>query len=641
MKKYIKLLFIIFCSSLALASPAIKEKDNLKLTGNFKKDTSSINQLLKLSFDFSIKNSEVSLRYAYQALELSEELGYNTGNIKAERYIGLNFASQGAYAEALNHLYHALSITEDTHNLDEKISVLNDIGEANMNFGEYKKAINYYHHSLELIHDPNHSQYYSLIISNLSNAYIKLGNDKESERLARQAIQLAKKENDDLLEGDAYRTLGQINLFRKNYSLAETYFKISLSLYDSQKDEYNRMSILDGLGDVYMQSEMPHKALQYYEQIFKFISVFKFNKIVVTSYLKASRADSQMGKYAKALVEYHKYVQLKDSTESVEKSVQLNNILSTGDLNIKQKHIDDLIHEKEKQTINLKFENGIVLFLSILLPLIILLSMVLLYNYNQKKSINEKLTKQKEELQALNSIKDRLFSIISHDLRSPLANLEAILRLMEGGDLSQDEVVMLSGQLTQNVQETSSMLDNLLQWSKSQMKGTLPKSEIINLSALAAEVVRFFQGQAEKKAIEIKVIYSENLSTIADKEMIRLVLRNLVANAIKFTPTGGTITISLKSDKSEIIGSVSDTGIGMEENTLTNLFSVESITTPGTLNEKGTGLGLILCKEFLERNQGQIWAESTLGKGSVFNFKLPLVDRSRLQESGKLRHNFI
>lgn len=604
-----------------------------KISGNYKKDEAKVKLYLKLSSDFLNRSSEQSLRYAFEALDLATQLEDEVSRARAERYIGEDYVSKGNFPEALKHLISALEIAENNSDDIEIGSVYNELGEFYKNFDQYKKAIDNYTKAADIFTRKRDQRNYTVVLSNMADVYQRMGNISKAFELARQALKIARKNNDTLLLGDNYKTLGGIYLNREEYDSSRSNFDRAYLYFKLGNDEESRLIILQNIGNIYLKLQDPIKALNCFQNVLNQAEKARYLKLVTSSYQKLSEVDSMTGNYPRALNNYKKFVQLNDSAESVEKALEISQITDHRDLEQKQKNIEELTVERDKQAINIRFKNSIVLFFSVLLPLIVFLALFLLYNYNQKRKINLQLSEQKEELLTLNTVKDRLFSIISHDLRSPLANLEAILRLMESGDLSNEEVMMLSSQLTHNLQETSYMLDNLLQWSKSQMRGILPKKELINVPELCREVAGFFNSQADKKAIDIRVSKADVLTTMADKEMIKLVIRNLVANAIKFSPSGGKIGIGVNMEKGMIFVSVTDSGIGMSEEILKTLFTLEGIIATGTQNEKGTGLGLLLCKDFIELNEGRIWVESQIGKGSTFIFNLPVIVKPSLQEA--------
>lgn len=235
---------------------------------------------------------------------------------------------------------------------------------------------------------------------------------------------------------------------------------------------------------------------------------------------------------------------------------------------------------------------------------------------------NSKLKIVAGELSDANKTKDKLFSIISHDLRSPLANLHSILKLMHSGDVSETEFRTLLADLTNQTVLTNELLENLLSWSRSNMKGTVIKPEVFSIAEMADGIIRLHGNNARAKRITISNNLKAEHLVQADNGMIALVLRNLLSNAIKFSKEDGLVELSSKSENGEVKINVHDSGQGVPEEKIAFLFTDINYTTPGTAGEKGTGLGLILCKEFVEANGGRISVESKENGGSVFSFTL-------------------
>ena len=231
--------------------------------------------------------------------------------------------------------------------------------------------------------------------------------------------------------------------------------------------------------------------------------------------------------------------------------------------------------------------------------------------------------KQKEELAELNNLKSKLFSVISHDLRTPLYGLRNLFKSVEQYDLPAEEIKVLIPDVVKDLHYTTDLMENLLQWAKSQMKGEALSPQLIEMNKLIQDVQQVVRLQAENKQVYLKTKAEKPVYIYADKEMIEVVLRNLISNAIKFTPKEGEVVIDVKEDEELIEVLVSDTGTGMSEEAKNKLFGDEHFTTKGTSNESGTGLGLMICKEFLKKNGGNIHVESVLGKGSTFAFTLP------------------
>ncbi|MES2731085.1 MAG: sensor histidine kinase [Bacteroidota bacterium] len=237
----------------------------------------------------------------------------------------------------------------------------------------------------------------------------------------------------------------------------------------------------------------------------------------------------------------------------------------------------------------------------------------------------QEISKQKEELEVLNATKDKFFSIVAHDLKGPLNSMTGFFDLLanHAGMLSAEETQKIAKNLSQSVENTTRLTDNLLTWAMAQMNTLKHQPKAISLSKIIVEKSALFKESADKKQIALQTEIQPGLGIFADENHIRFVLRNLISNALKFTKPAGTITISAIFDNETVKVSVSDDGVGMDEEVLNKIFQIESkYTSEGTSGEKGTGLGLLLCKEFVERNNGKLWATSLPGKGSTFTFSM-------------------
>lgn len=237
-------------------------------------------------------------------------------------------------------------------------------------------------------------------------------------------------------------------------------------------------------------------------------------------------------------------------------------------------------------------------------------------------------TKQKEtekQLQELIRTKDKLFSIIAHDLRGPLANFFPVLDLLTSGmELDETTKNGFLNELKEASENTFNLLENLLQWSRSQTNTIKINPTNVVINDLIEVNVQLFSSYAKLKAIRVIVKADENLTAFVDKETINLIIRNLLSNAIKFTDQNGTITISAYYEGRQAVVEIRDNGVGMKKEVVQNLFKSASFeSTYGTANEKGSGIGLVLCRDFIEKNGGEIRAESTPGQGSRFIFTMP------------------
>ncbi|AXT63404.1 hybrid sensor histidine kinase/response regulator [Aquimarina sp. AD10] len=237
------------------------------------------------------------------------------------------------------------------------------------------------------------------------------------------------------------------------------------------------------------------------------------------------------------------------------------------------------------------------------------------------------ISKQHEELQKLNMLKDRIFSIISHDVRAPLATLDGLLEIFSDEEIQLDEKELIGyvGTVKTELNSIQSLMDNLLYWAKSQLANREMSKTDVNINEVTQEISELFHDKIVKKSLDFYNHANSNTTIYGDKNVISFVIRNLFANAIKFTPIGGRITVDLKVIEDSVVISVIDTGVGMDKEVLDSIFDEDMVSTQkGTSGEVGTGLGLMLCKELIEQNKGSLSVKSEIGKGSTFSFTIPI-----------------
>jgi len=244
----------------------------------------------------------------------------------------------------------------------------------------------------------------------------------------------------------------------------------------------------------------------------------------------------------------------------------------------------------------------------------------------QRKEISRKaglLESQAMELRQLNGIKDKLFSVIAHDMKTPIYALKNLFQHIQKSDLPAEEIKMLVPEIVNDLNITAELMENLLHWSKSQMRQAKTSPKLLELSELTETVLQILRLPANTKQICLENCMNNGIYVLADPDMIQLVLRNLVSNAIKFTPMEGRVRIGATELKSRIEVFVEDNGNGISGEMLKRIKQNQFFSTRGTSNEAGTGIGLMLCKEFISRHGGEMQIESKPGSGSIFRFTLP------------------
>lgn len=246
--------------------------------------------------------------------------------------------------------------------------------------------------------------------------------------------------------------------------------------------------------------------------------------------------------------------------------------------------------------------------------------------YHIRQQLERKNAELRKKNDELSNLKDRLFSVIAHDLRGPISSLRSILEMISHGHISDQEFKDLSAQLYKRVDLTYKLLDNLLNWSKLQMKSFTVAFKKTSLDRIVQECVDLIKEDAQKKNITIETLFDEDYLLSTEPEMLKAVIRNLLTNAVKFTPEHRKISIIIKGENDTLKIQVKDEGTGISEENMKKLFRIDqAFTTPGTNKEKGSGMGLIISNDFVKKMGGELLVESIPDQGSTFTVILPEV----------------
>ncbi len=377
-------------------------------------------------------------------------------------------------------------------------------------------------------------------------------------------------------------------------------------------------------------------------------------ELMVKNYNMLIAIDSATNNFQMAFKHQKEKEKITSELYSEKKEKILQEMRDRYDTDELQKQIAEAEYKNIEIDTKIKRRNQIVLLLTGFVILLCGMGLIQTYRYRQKKLYIKKLSSENEEniihlsmllrqvdeysnesqqliqtkatLEKSNLVKDKLLSVISHDLRSPMSSLQALLNLFNTNNIARKDLVDFFGKLLSRVENTSTMLENLLHWSQYQLSGLEPIFENVDMQQVIDDSINFYRMQAEQKHIVIDNSLKTSVHVHADVEMLKIILRNLISNALKFTYIGGVITIKALTKEGFVIVSVKDTGMGISPENQAKMFAMANFTTPGTEKEKGTGLGLMLCKDFVEHNQGKIWLDSKVGVGSTFYFSVPLAE---------------
>ncbi|MBC6113063.1 tetratricopeptide repeat-containing sensor histidine kinase [Pedobacter sp. CCM 8938] len=312
------------------------------------------------------------------------------------------------------------------------------------------------------------------------------------------------------------------------------------------------------------------------------------------------------------LTKKHELENAKKLQKSDSISAQLQSIISNKKISTQEQQI--------------KFDWKVKIFLTVGITLVLLTAVIIFFNQRKTTRLNKIINKQKRELEQLSRVKDRIFSVVSHDMRTPVNSLISFIQMLEEGNIEQDKLNRYAASLKNNLTYTSTMMENLLNWAASQMQGFNPYLEELNVQETTTEVINTLKQHALQKNISVNNHIEEGTFCKADSNMLSLVLRNLISNAIKFTPNEGSVTINAVTVNDELHINVSDTGVGMSPAQISHFnkpgYLGSGVSTLGTNKEKGTGLGLLLCRTFISLMDGEISVNADYKSGSQFVISL-------------------
>lgn len=456
----------------------------------------------------------------------------------------------------------------------------------------------------------------------------KNGNYKMAISLFNKVIQLATAIKDTAWIGIASGNKGMVYYHMGRYDSALIHLKGDIEYSLKAKEYGSACNAMVALGELYETIyQQPDSAVKYFTLAKKMIrngnpqQILRVNHDLYRYYVKKRDFEN-------ALRHYEQYIYLKDSLGPLMTAQRIQELEKQFKMQKKDREIEILAKENE---IRRKQSQQTRIISVVLVVFIIMLSIMLYLIYRARKQERHarlQISRQSEELKRLNEIKDSIFSILSHDMRSPIAALKSLLDMWDEGLINENEYDTIKEKIKNQLFNLNIVLDNILQWSKSQIQGTDIHDEIVfPLHEIVMRNVRLFELQARNKNIHIHVEVNEHLKTKADKNKIDIVVRNLLSNAIKFSRSGGVINVHAKQDNGTIVVAFQDTGVGISSDIRDKLFEIRGVSRQhGTAGEGGTGLGLWLCKRYIEQNKGTIYFESASGKGSIFYIKLPVAN---------------
>ncbi len=583
-----------------------------------------------------------SIDYSLQAEAIyMEDSASNAERLAAiHNNLGIAYAQKGLYKTALRYLLYCVRHDKATDNTRALASLYANLGNLYENIKEYDQSLHYLELSLSMSREVNSPYDIANALSNMGNLLISIRQHQLAKGYLAEALVLNQQNKDKEGRGFNHNNLARAYLALGLVDSAQYHANAAITIRKQLGDVLNVSTSYHTLFDVLLNKKAYTQAKEVLRQSASNLAGFSAAPAQAWElYQRKYRLDSAQGNYKSALTNYLQYIAIRDSVYSDESTHEIARLEAQYEYDLKAERLVAKQEVRlEQEAAALERQQLLTIGIAVVLVLVLLVAAVIFVHRQKLKTANnelqernyevnqqkEELTAQADELQRLHHLKDKLFSVISHDVRAPMADLSAFLTMLEGESLTQARVNELIPGLTRQFDHTLSLIDNLLQWARSQMTGLQIRPDYVDFTDIAEAVSGLFTRRADDKGVLLRNLMVFPAIVFADADMVQLVLRNLVANALKFTSQGGQVNISALREGDFLEVQVSDTGKGMNEGEMQELFGNKGYSTPGTDQEKGTGLGLLLSKEFIEKNGGAIKAESKPGRGSTFSFTIPL-----------------
>jgi signal transduction histidine kinase/Tfp pilus assembly protein PilF len=563
--------------------------------------------------------------------------------------LGVNYRRIDNDSKAMQHHLRALDLAVALKDLRNQSTALNSIGIILTYQAKYNEALKHFEKALAI--EENRNNYRGIAINHNTIAWTKSlqGKHQEAIEYYSEAIEINRKAGDELGIAICSSDLGKEYQILGEYDKALEHFRRAQRIFTRLNDTRNLAYTHFYLGELYFNLERYSMAVKFIDQALQAAKATENIRLQKDCMEKLAKVYFEVGYFSNAYANLSEAYKLKDKIYDEQSKAILEE--TEARYNLRKTREEMKLLEKNNRLIQETISRQRILLLLFAALIVVVIGFLYLIVLSRRKiklsqlnlqrqnfSIEkqrDQIEKQKKELESnkkqleeMNATKDKFFSIIAHDLRNPFNALLSLTGIMleEYDDLSSQELKEMLGLINESADKGYSLLENLLVWSRTQLDGIRLNPNVFSLKKLCDEVIDETILSAKNKEIRIRNLVSEDHHALADRNMIAAVVRNLVSNSVKYTPDEGLIELYSSSDKDKCTLCVKDNGVGIPEEDIDKLFKIESnFTRKGTKNEKGSGLGLILAKEFTEKNSGSISVQSSKGQGSVFCITLPIL----------------
>jgi signal transduction histidine kinase len=642
--------FLILWTSMSSVFPQQSIPDSLrKVISETKDDSLKASLYYNLSRHYYPYDQDSAILYAENSIDFAEKSGTMKMKGNALNIMGVANLIKSDYEAALKSHLEALKIREALNDTLGMLESNLNLGNIHYRSGELDIAADLYRKALDFALKINNVKGQGLLYNNLGSYHRDRWRSDEQQEdydlamdYLQKSLSIKEQLKDDSGSVNTLTQLGELANEKGDYQNGYSFLTRALAISESSKDLENKMTVLGELSAYYVKINDGAKAMSFGMQAFEIAQKMDSKFYISSISDKLIQASLAQNDYKKA---YEYLVIKKESDEALfneGRQKARDELLIQYETEKKELENKQLIQGQEFLDLSIQRRNELLFGSSILLVFFIAMAWVQLNNNKKIKSAHRELeeshelvTQQNSQIQSqadhlnstnlaltqANKFRDKIFSVISHDLRAPFSSLQGTIDLWEQKMLNQDELDQIMSLISRDTQSASLMLNNLLIWAKTQMGSDEVSLSRFKLKSIVNENTDLFRHLLLRKNQKLTHAISDDVELNTDRERLNFIIRNILMNAIKFTPEGGEISVTyVNCNQGEI--RIKDTGLGMTPKIISNLFTDRIYSHPGTEGEPGTGIGLMLSKEFAESIGADILAESELNAGTTFIIRL-------------------
>ncbi|MBO0592595.1 tetratricopeptide repeat protein [Cellulophaga sp. E16_2] len=601
----------------------------LKLSNKAKYDEGIIEALIGIShYEFYKGENVKAIQSLKKACTLAKKINAPMLQMRSLNALGILNYDLGNHAEALKAYLAAIEIATTTNDILNLSFVKENVAHLYLSQKDYQQSLSIYKEIQKLNNQLGDAVFKAQSGSNIADLYVKLKDFKNAKIQIDSSITILEENEENDWLAYSYMVKGDMYLKQNRVKLALHWYEKALILHEDLNDDRSKAQLLNSLSEAYLKlynyTKAEENAIASLE-IGKRLSLLDDSKTSNSLLYEINKSNNKVD----SALKYHEVYKL--LSDSISRKENLNS------LGILKTKLEFEKQQKDAKVVNEKAKARQDIYIYLALITLAILALIIFLLRKQSKARNKfnielrlkttALEKREEELNAINATKDKLFSIIGHDLRGPINALASVLNMLKEDEITQEEFLEFTPKVKSDVDAISFTLNNLLSWGRTQMTGSKTEPSFFDIHDLVTENSKLLQETAKNKSILITNTTPNNTRIWADINQIDVVIRNLLSNAIKFSYPEGIISVNAIVEDSFLKVSIKDKGVGISTESLDEVFNSKNATlttTYGTSNEKGTGLGLSLCKEMVNNNGGEIYVESKINEGSIFYFTIPL-----------------